>query len=134
MAASASSTLRGRPPLRPLAAAASQPGAGALDHGVAFELGEGGHDGQHGRAHRPVGVQTFGEAAESDPSGRQLVDHRENVLRVASEPVEFPDGEHVAFAEMIEAGIGTATFTTAMREAPEHHVGLSRSVDYGIGL
>ena len=29
---------------------------------------------------------------------------------------------------------GTALFTTAMREAPEHHVGLSRSVDYGIGL
>ena len=29
---------------------------------------------------------------------------------------------------------GTAMFTTAMREAPEHHVGLSRSVDYGIGL
>jgi len=25
-------------------------------------------------------------------------------------------------------------FTTAMREVPEHHVGLSRSVDYGIGL
>ena len=29
---------------------------------------------------------------------------------------------------------GTATFTTAMREAPEHHVAFSRSVDYGIGL
>ena len=72
---------------------------------VAFELGEGGHDGQHGRAHRPVGVQTFGEAAESDPSGRQLVHHRENVLGVASEAVELPDGEHVAFAEMVEAGI-----------------------------
>ena len=60
---------------------------------------------EHGRAHRPLGVQTFGEAAESDPSGRQLVDHRENVLGVASEAVEFPDGEHVAFAEMVEAGI-----------------------------
>ena len=40
LAASASSTLRGRPPLRPLAAAAASSGAGALDHGVAFELGE----------------------------------------------------------------------------------------------
>jgi hypothetical protein len=29
---------------------------------------------------------------------------------------------------------GTAMFTTAMREVPEHHVGLSHSVDYGIGL
>ena len=30
---------------------------------------------------------------------------RENVLRVAPEPIELPDGEHVAFAEMVEAGI-----------------------------
>jgi hypothetical protein len=29
---------------------------------------------------------------------------------------------------------GAAMFTTAMREAPERQVGLSRSVDYGIGL
>jgi len=33
-----------------------QPGAGALDHGVALQLREGGHDGEHGRAHRPIGV------------------------------------------------------------------------------
>ena len=38
-------------------------------------------------------------------SGRQLVHHRENVLGVASESIELPDGEHVAFAEMVEAGI-----------------------------
>jgi hypothetical protein len=50
-------------------------------------------------------VQTFGEAAESDPSGRQLLDHGENVLCVASEAVEFPDGEHVTLTEMVEAGI-----------------------------
>ena len=91
--------------LAPVGCGSGQPGAGALDHGVAFELGEGGHDGEHGCAHRPVGVQTFGEAAESDPSGRQLVHHGENVLGVASEAVELPDGEHVAFAEMVEAGI-----------------------------
>jgi hypothetical protein len=35
----------------------------------------------------------------------QLVHHRENVLCVASEAVQFPDGEHVALAEMVEAGI-----------------------------
>jgi hypothetical protein len=50
-------------------------------------------------------VQTFGDAAESDPSGSELVDHGENVLGVVSEAVELPDGEHVAFAEMVEAGI-----------------------------
>jgi hypothetical protein len=53
-------------------------------------------------------VQPFGEAAESDPSGPQLVDHGENVLGVTSEAVELPDGEHVAFAEMVEAGIEMA--------------------------
>ena len=102
---SASSTLRGRPPLRPLAAAAASPARVALDHGVAFELGEGGHDGEHRLAHRAVGVQTLGEAAESDPAGRELVHHRQYVLGVASEAVEFPDGEHVTFAEVVEAGI-----------------------------
>jgi hypothetical protein len=50
-------------------------------------------------------VQTFCQAAESDPSGSQLVHHSENVLRVASKPVELPDGEQVTFAEMVEAGI-----------------------------
>jgi hypothetical protein len=56
-------------------------------------LGEGGHDGQHRCAHRPLGVQALGEAAESDPSRRQLVDDGENVLGIASESVQFPDGE-----------------------------------------
>jgi len=50
-------------------------------------------------------VQTFGEAPESDPSGSQLVHDSENVLCVASQAIEFPDGEHVAFAEVLEAGI-----------------------------
>ena len=53
----------------------------------------------------PVGVQTLGDAAEPDPTGGQLVDHGEHVLGVATEPVELPDGEHIAFAEMVEAGI-----------------------------
>ena len=91
--------------LAPVGGGSGQPGAGPFDHGVAFELGERGHDGQHGRAHRPLGVQTLGEAAESDPSRCQLIHHRENVFGVASEAVELPDGEHVAFAEMVEAGI-----------------------------
>jgi hypothetical protein len=37
-------------------------------------------------------VQTFGEAAESDPSGSELIHHRKNALGVASEAIEFPDG------------------------------------------
>ena len=72
---------------------------------VPLKLRKGSHDGEHRLAHRAFGVQPFGEAAESDPSGPQLVDHGENVLGVTSEAVELPDGEHVAFAEMVEAGI-----------------------------
>ena len=91
--------------LSPIGCGSGQPGAGPLDHGVAFELGEGGHDGQHCLPHWAVSVQPFGEAAESDPSGRQLVNDGKYVLRVASEAIQLPDGEHVAFAEMVEAGI-----------------------------
>jgi hypothetical protein len=71
--------------LAPVGCRSGQPGAGPLDHRVAFELGEGGHDGDYyGRAHRPVGVKTVGEAVKSNPSGSELVDHGENVLCVAS--------------------------------------------------
>ena len=50
-------------------------------------------------------METFGQAAEPDPTRSQVVDDGENVLRVASEAVQFPDGEDVTFAEMVEAGI-----------------------------
>jgi hypothetical protein len=103
------------PTLAPVRCGSDQPGTGPLDHGVAFELGECGHDCEHGFAHRPFGVQTFGEAPESDPSGSQLVHDSENVLCVASEAVELPDGEHIAFAKMVEAGVklGSARRRTA---------------------
>ena len=47
----------------------------------------------------------FGEAAESDPASNELVDDGEDVLGVASEAVQLPDGQHVAFAEVVEAGV-----------------------------
>jgi hypothetical protein len=50
-------------------------------------------------------VQTFGEAAESDPPRSQVVHHRENMSCVSPEPIQLPDGEHIAFAEMVEARI-----------------------------
>ena len=53
----------------------------------------------------PSVCRPFGEAAESDLAGRQLVDHGKDMLGVAPKPVELPDGEHVAFAEMVQAGI-----------------------------
>ena len=56
-------------------------------------------------AHRPVRVQTFCQATESDPARGELLDDGEHVLGVASEAIQFPDGEHVAFAEMIQTSI-----------------------------
>jgi hypothetical protein len=45
--------------LAPVRCGSDETGPGPFDHGVAFELGECGHDGEHGFAHRPFGVQTF---------------------------------------------------------------------------
>src|SRR6185312_831656 len=51
--------------------------------------------------HRSVCVKALGEAAESDSARGQLVHYGKNALGVASEAVKLPDGEHVAFAEMM---------------------------------
>ena len=50
-------------------------------------------------------MQTFGEAAESDPARGQVIDDGEDVLGVAPESVQLPDGKDVALAEVVEAGI-----------------------------
>ena len=71
-----------------------QSGPGPLDHCVAFQLGEGDHDGEHRLAHR---------ASEPDPARRQVVDDGENVLGVAPEAVELPDSEHVTYARVVQA-------------------------------
>lgn len=97
--------LAGPSALAPVGGSSSQPCTGALDHGVAFKLGEGGHDGQHRRAHGPVGVQALGEAAEPDPARGELLDNGQDVLGVATQAVELPDGEHVTFAQMVQAGV-----------------------------
>jgi len=34
-----------------------------------------------------------------------MFDELKNVNRVAPQPIEFPDGEHVALAEMVQASI-----------------------------
>src|SRR3954468_11226424 len=55
------------PALTSVGGCRSKTGAGALDHGVAFELSEGRHDREHGLAHRALGMKTLGDAAETDP-------------------------------------------------------------------
>jgi hypothetical protein len=58
--------------LAPIGCSSGQPGAGALDHGVPFKLGEGGHDGEHRLAHRAVGMQTFGLPCSLDSGKRSI--------------------------------------------------------------
>lgn len=89
--------LAGPTPFASVGSSRRQSGAGALDHRVALELSEGRHDRQHRFAHRTVGVHALGDAAEADATGGELFDHGEDVLGVAPEPVELPDGEDVAF-------------------------------------
>ena len=86
----------------------------------------------------PVGVQTLGETAEPDPARSQLVDDGENVLGVASEAIELPDREHVAFAEVVEAGIElwTASRRTADAVVGEDAggTGLAKRVELKLGV
>jgi hypothetical protein len=50
-------------------------------------------------------VQAFVQAAEPDAARSQLVDDSEDMLCVPSEPIELPDGQDVAFAKVVEAGV-----------------------------
>ena len=49
-----------------------------------------------------------------------MVHHREDVLGVAAEAIELPDGEHIAFAEMVEASF---QLRAASRRAADAVVG-----------
>jgi hypothetical protein len=121
------------PALPPIRCGSDETGPGPFDHGVAFELGECGHDCEHGFAHRPFGVHTFGEATESDSARGQLVDDGKNMLRVASEPIQLPHGENVAFAEVVQAGLKlrSAGRGTADTVVGEHAVGPGLAHDAG---
>jgi hypothetical protein len=83
-------------------------------------------------------MQTLGEAAESDPARGQVVDDGENVLGVASEAVQFPDGEHIAFAEVVEAfvemGSGRGRAADAMVGKDARRAGFFKRVKLKLGV
>ena len=106
-AASASSTLRRASALAPVGCGGGQPGTGPLDHGVAFQLRERGHDGEHRFRHRALGMQALGYAPEPDSARCQLIDNSKNVFSVGPQTVKLPDREDVTFAEVIETAIET---------------------------
>jgi stage V sporulation protein SpoVS len=56
-------------------------------------------------AHRAIGVEALGQAAKADAARGQLLDDGEDMLGIATEPVELPHREDIAFAKVAEAGV-----------------------------
>ena len=77
-------------------------GADPLDNKVAFEFGDGADDDDDGAAQRAARVDLLAEADELDIEAVQLVEHVEEVLHRAGDPVRGPDQDHV---EAAAAGI-----------------------------
>jgi hypothetical protein len=79
-----------------------QPGAGALPDQVAFELGQGGEDVEDELAARGGGVDLLLQAAEPDLMLGHAGDGVEQVAQGPGEPVELPDDQGVAGAELVQ--------------------------------
>jgi hypothetical protein len=102
-AASASATLRVRPPLRPLAAAAASP---ARVHSIIVSRSSWAKAGMIVSIALPIGPSVCSPSVRlrnPNPPGGQLVHHREDVLGVASESIELPHRQDVTFTEVVEA-------------------------------
>jgi hypothetical protein len=79
-----------------------QPRAGAFADQVAFELGQGGKDVEHELAAGGGGIDRLLETAEPDPTLGELGDGVDQVAQGAAEPVELPDDEGVAGAQLVQ--------------------------------
>ena len=79
-----------------------QPGAGAFADEVALELGQGREHVEDELAAGGGGVDRLLEAAEPDPALGQPGDGVDEVAQRAAQPVEFPDDQGVAGAELVQ--------------------------------
>ena len=77
---------------------------GALADEVALELGQGGEDVEDQLAARRRGVDMLLQAFEADAARVEGVDGIDQVREGAAEPVELPDDESVARAEVVQGG------------------------------
>jgi len=112
-----------RPPVRPRARAAIKPAwVRSLMRG-GFVLG---HEGEHAEdeaAVRGGGVHdAVGQRPDPDPAGLQGGDDVDEVAQVAPEPVDFPDDQGVAAAQVGQAGV------------PLGSVGFGSGGGFGVGL
>jgi len=68
------------------------------------------------------------------PPRSQLVDDREHMLCVAPEPIESPDGEHVALAAGIEMGSAGGRAAHAMVGEDAGRPGFLKRVELKLGI
>ncbi len=74
------------------------PGGDALADQGRLEFGHGADDGEHGPAHRAVGIDLILHADEADAEMVELLERGEQMARAAGEAVELPDQHAVDLA------------------------------------
>ena len=79
-----------------------QPGAGPFADEVAFDLGQGREDVEQELAAWGGGVDRLLPAPEPDPTFGEAGDGVDEMTEGAAEAVEFPDGQGVAGAQLVE--------------------------------
>jgi hypothetical protein len=127
---------------RPAAAATPGPGCGkpsgrALADQVAFELGQGREHMEDELAARGGRFDRLLQAAEPDPALGQAGDGVDQVPQRAAEPVQFPDDQGVAGAELVQELLeGGAVGAGATGGLGEHPVAALKfqGVDLEVGL
>ncbi len=78
-----------------------QTGTGAFAQHGSFELGKGPNHLHHNASCRRRGADGLGKTAEAGFGLAQTFHDGEHVAQRAREPIEFPDDQNVAFAELI---------------------------------
>ena len=127
----------GRPPWRPRARGGGQPSRRPFADEVAFELGQGREDVEDELAAGGGGVDGLLEAAEPDAAVGQAGDGVDQMPQGPAEPVEFPDDQGVAGAQLIQdLDEGGAVGAGAAGGLGEHPVaaGVLEGVDLELGV
>lgn len=88
------------PALPPTCGGSGQPGLGALADQVALELAQRAEDVEDEPSARRGGVDAFGQRPEADATRFQRGDCLDEVWHRAPEPIQTPDGQHVAGAQV----------------------------------
>ena len=76
---------------------------GALQDSFPFRLGDCRKDGHHHSSHRSFSSDAVVQEAHGHAVLVELLDQPDHVSSVASQPVEFPDQDHVAIFHLLAA-------------------------------